>query len=438
MNCILRRLTIQRSRYALRSDTNIDDTVLIPQTGVLVEMGKIPRPKTSVKPDWNAGELRNCDTDAYYVSRKAVGRLFRDIKMPDPPVFPPGNLMPAFRRILDAVAESGPPPPRQWPEKPTAEQRLHPSNYPPLPAPGARPPFVSSGRLHKNKNVPATTTNIVRNGSANNGFQQNGNSPTHSHNPFPGDPLVPPGLGVPLGPPPGLGYAAEPSLPLGLQPPPGSRRSDAGSTAPVDYDPDAEIERITHHLRALASPYANIDSTSKETKEVVQLAYGRYVIELQHVSVAVALAENLTEEEVGSRHRVSQSTFLIAMNFLQLIAGTIIAKCQQTRRRRQLKERMNINVRSVVLQLRRSITGEDEEIAPPLHERLLRAFAGYFVAARDAEENVWGAASMCFVSFGVFCDTLEALQKNDVELAGRLGEEVEASGIDELAQDDGE
>jgi RNA-dependent RNA polymerase len=119
---------------------------------------------------------------------------------------------------------------------------------------------------------------------------------------------------------------------------------------------------------------------------------------------------------------------------IQLVAGTIIAKCQQARRRRQLKERMRTNVRDVVLQLRHSITGEEEDTAPPLHERLLRAYAGYFVAARDAEENVWGAASMCLVTLGVFCDTLEALQQNDIELAGRLADEVEASTVgDRLA-----
>lgn len=99
---------------------------------------------------------------------------------------------------------------------------------------------------------------------------------------------------------------------------------------------------------------------------------------------------------------------------------------------------MRTNVRDVVLQLRHSITGE-EDTALPLHERLLRAYAGYFVAARDAEENVWGAASMCLVSLGVFCDTLEALQKKDVEFAERLANEVEASRVEgELAQENGE
>lgn len=397
-------------------------------------MGKIPRPKTSTKPDWNAGELRNCDTDAYYVSKKAVGKLFRDIKMPDPPIFPPGDLMPAFQRILDAAAEGlEPPPQRQWPEKPTAEQRLHPSNYPSLPAPAPRPSYVNSGRLHKTTKTPATTIKIVRNGGTqDNNIRKNGalsseNSPGLSRNPSPVDSLVPPGLGIPLAPPPGLGYVSEPSLQLGLGPPPGLGGSVADDTTPVEHDPEDAIKNVTERLRALASPYVDLDSTSKEIKKIVQLAYGRCVIELQHISVAVALAGNLTEEEVSPS---AQSAFLIAINFCaQLVAGTIIAKCQQSRRRRQLKERMNTNVRSVVLQLRRLITGEEEGAALSLHERLLRAYAGYFVAARDAEENVWGAASMCLVSLGVFCDTLEALQKDDIELAGRLRDEVEAAQV---------
>lgn len=55
---------------------------------------------------------------------------------------------------------------------------------------------------------------------------------------------------------------------------------------------------IRKQLRALAQPYVTLNLPSKETLEEIQLVYGRYVIELQSVSLAQALTDNLTEEEV--------------------------------------------------------------------------------------------------------------------------------------------
>lgn len=280
-------------------------------------MGDIPRPKASTKPDWNAGELRDPNTDAYYVSKKAVGKLFRDIKMPDPPASPQGNLMPAFQRVLEAAAEGlGPPPRRQWPERPTAEQRLHPSNYPPLPVPGLKPSFVGSGRQHKIANPPSTTIKIVHNGGTsynkfrNAGISPSESSPNLSRNLYPVDPP-----GIPVGPPPGLGYVSEPSFTTGLDPSPQLSGSDNSREPTAEYDSDGTIQRITNHLKTLAAPYVDLDLTSKEMKQDVQLAYGRYVIELQHVSVAVALAENLTEEEVSSYQAIPVLPVLNEMKF---------------------------------------------------------------------------------------------------------------------------
>lgn len=103
-------------------------------------------------------------------------------------------------------------------------------------------------------------------------------------------------------------------------------------------------------------------------------------------------------------------------------------------------ERMRTNVATVVLDLRRALRGEfgdpdsdDSSVnvrTPPLQEILVRAFVGYYVAAMDAEENVWGAASMCLVSLGLFCDTLQSLRQHDARLSERMGEEVEASRMD--------
>lgn len=104
-------------------------------------------------------------------------------------------------------------------------------------------------------------------------------------------------------------------------------------------------------------------------------------------------------------------------------------------------ERMRTNVSTIVLDLRRAIRGEYEDndnnqanIPPSLSDILLRAYVAYYVAALDADECVWGAASMCMVSLGVFCDTIQSLRENDQGVASRMGDEVEASRVELLMQ----
>lgn len=92
-------------------------------------------------------------------------------------------------------------------------------------------------------------------------------------------------------------------------------------------------------------------------------------------------------------------------------------------------ERMRTSVATIVLELRRTLKGEDEETPLTLVDQLIRSYAGYFVAAVDAEENVWGAASMCLVSLGVFCDVLDQL-RNECEVAWGIGDAVEASRME--------
>lgn len=93
------------------------------------------------------------------------------------------------------------------------------------------------------------------------------------------------------------------------------------------------------------------------------------------------------------------------------------------------------------MDLRRAIRGEYEDnnndqtnTTPSLNEILLRAYVAYFVAAMDADECVWGASSMCMVSLGVFCDTIQSLRENDQVVASRMGDEVEASRMELLMQ----
>ena len=96
-------------------------------------------------------------------------------------------------------------------------------------------------------------------------------------------------------------------------------------------------------------------------------------------------------------------------------------------------------VGGIVLELRRTLSGELDDPPRPLRERLLRAYAGYFVAAIDAEESVWGAAGMCFVSLAVFAETISKLRKEAGETAvpgEGITDVIEAAMVDaELSVD---
>ncbi|TFY66895.1 hypothetical protein EVG20_g4194 [Dentipellis fragilis] len=60
------------------------DAVNYPKSGTPVSIDTIPRYKFKAKPDWNAPETVDIDRTAdFYQSRRAIGRLFRDIDLPE-------------------------------------------------------------------------------------------------------------------------------------------------------------------------------------------------------------------------------------------------------------------------------------------------------------------------------------------------------------------
>ena len=59
------------------------DAVDYPKSSTPVPLEKIPKPKSRAKPDWNQPETMNDSKSAdYYLSQKAIGRLFREIELP--------------------------------------------------------------------------------------------------------------------------------------------------------------------------------------------------------------------------------------------------------------------------------------------------------------------------------------------------------------------
>ncbi|PSR72410.1 hypothetical protein PHLCEN_2v11753 [Hermanssonia centrifuga] len=59
------------------------DAVDYPKTGRPVPIDRIPRPDSRLRPDWSAPETaRVSDPRRYYVSQRAIGRLYREIDLP--------------------------------------------------------------------------------------------------------------------------------------------------------------------------------------------------------------------------------------------------------------------------------------------------------------------------------------------------------------------
>ncbi|KAJ7130056.1 RNA-directed RNA polymerase 2, partial [Mycena crocata] len=77
------------------------DAVDYPKSGQPVAMDTIPKPKTSHKPDWHAPEVNSSSIysslDDYYPSKRAIGKLFRAIELPE---IKPGTLSSFERRLM--------------------------------------------------------------------------------------------------------------------------------------------------------------------------------------------------------------------------------------------------------------------------------------------------------------------------------------------------
>ena len=56
-----------------------------PKSGNPVALNRIPKPLFAQRPDWNAPETGNPNSDRYYQSQRIIGRLFREIDLPELP-----------------------------------------------------------------------------------------------------------------------------------------------------------------------------------------------------------------------------------------------------------------------------------------------------------------------------------------------------------------
>ncbi|KAF8337536.1 RNA dependent RNA polymerase-domain-containing protein [Cantharellus anzutake] len=371
-----------------------------PKNGIPVDRDRIPKPKGSRKPDWNAGELRDTRSPRYYESKKAIGHLFRDIEVPDSPRPRRGLPIPPFRSKSQKTEEPPPPPP-QWPGKEISERRLASESFPALSSSSAPKRKPLSTPWGKSQGAIAGTrakiaAPVWKTPSPHNLGLGSARGVTVSPRPPP-----PPGLSSSSGisPPPGIRRPLAPGLTSSSAP--RGPMSPAESPSPL---PPCDPETVLSRLSELASPYLGADAGEKlvTPKDIIELQeiYGRFVVDLQNISVAQSLGESLMEEE--------------------LVAGTIIARCSQNRRRRELAIRMRSLTSRLVTEVRNIISKRD---TIPLEYRLRRALAAYRVAAKDAHDHAWGSSAMCTVALTAFCDTLKLLDGNsdptaDAQLVG--------------------
>jgi hypothetical protein len=60
------------------------DAVDYPKSGTPVSLNRVPKPRSDLKPDWNAPETVDLDFSInYYQSQRAIGKLFRAIDLPE-------------------------------------------------------------------------------------------------------------------------------------------------------------------------------------------------------------------------------------------------------------------------------------------------------------------------------------------------------------------
>jgi hypothetical protein len=60
------------------------DAVDFPKSGTPVSIATVPKPRSDLKPDWNAPETVDLDdAPGFYQSQKVIGQLFRDIDLPE-------------------------------------------------------------------------------------------------------------------------------------------------------------------------------------------------------------------------------------------------------------------------------------------------------------------------------------------------------------------
>ncbi|KAI0704900.1 RdRP-domain-containing protein [Cytidiella melzeri] len=94
----------------------------------------------------------------------------------------------------------------------------------------------------------------------------------------------------------------------------------------------------------------------------------------------------------------------------EAVVGTIVAKCSQPRKRKDLMSKMREQTANLVDDTQAEIAGEDG-ILP--QKRLERAWVAYRLAVLEGEEETFGARSFAWVALGEVFDAIKVIEKAD-------------------------
>ena len=98
----------------------------------------------------------------------------------------------------------------------------------------------------------------------------------------------------------------------------------------------------------------------------------------------------------------------------QTQVGTIVAKCSQPRKRKDLMSQMREKTASLVNSVKEEIAGDDEV---PSEESLFRAWYAYRLA--NLESDSFGARSFGWIGLGCIFDAIKEIEEEERTVSRR-------------------
>ena len=160
----------------------------------------------------------------------------------------------------------------------------------------------------------------------------------------------------------------------------------------LDHDTDQKEDFVRMAVKERVQGFIQTRPLDKEAISDVSQLFYRYASELQTICATHTLSHArsalLTEEEA--------------------IIGTIVAKCSQPRKRKDLMAKLRDQTNLLVTIIREDLMG-DEDL--PLEDRLDHAWVAWEFSA--VEKDAFGAKSFGWVALGVIFEAIKDIQDRD-------------------------
>ena len=157
-------------------------------------------------------------------------------------------------------------------------------------------------------------------------------------------------------------------------------------------DTDREEDTVRMTVERQVQRFVDTHPLDEETINYASQLFNRYASELRTICATHTLTYSrsamLTEEEA--------------------MIGTIVAKCSQSRKRKDLMAKLREQTNLLVSGIREDLMG-DEDL--PLEEGLIRAWVAWELSA--VERNMFGAKSFGWVALGGIFEAIKDIQNRD-------------------------